>query len=130
MPANTINALLDRLAGLMRRFEPGDGLRAQKLLAQLGRRRFPDAASLIRFHETLLFLRAYPHNSAIRRGSEELLASFFRRVTRLRKSGEDVSAFVDPRVSGIAGTAFSAIWSYDIARYLAAVVNESTAGRS
>src|SRR5207244_474071 len=52
--------------------------------------------------------------------SEELLASFHRRVTRLRASGEDVSAFVDPRVSGIAGTAFSAIWSYDIARYLAA----------
>ena len=120
MPANTINALLDRLAGLMRRFEPGDSLRAEKLLAQLGRRRFPNAASLIRFHEILLFLRAYPHNSAIRRSSEEFLASFHQRVTRLRKSGEDVSAFVDPRVSGIAGTAFSAIWSYDIARYLAA----------
>lgn len=123
MPANTIDALLatalDRLAGLMRRFESGDSLRAQKLLAQLGRRRFPDAASLIRFHEILLFLRAYPHNSAIRRSSEELLASFHKRVTRVRASGEDLSAFVDPRVSGIAGTAFSAIWSYDIARYLA-----------
>ncbi len=128
MPANTLDATLDsalataldRLAGLMRRFEPGDSLRAQKLLAQLGRRRFPDAASLIRFHELLLFLRAYPHTPAMRRSSEELLASFHQRVTRLRASGADVSAFANPAVSGIAGTAFSAIWGYDIARYLAA----------
>jgi hypothetical protein len=128
VPANTLDATLDaalataldRLAGLMRRFEPGSSLRAQKLLAQLGRRRFPDAASLIRFHELLLFLCAYPHTPAMRRSSEELLASFHQRVTRLRASGTDISAFADPPVSGIAGTAFSAIWGYDIARYLAA----------
>ena len=120
MPANTLDALLNRLAELMRRFEPGNSLRAQKLLAQLGRRRFPDAASLIRFHEILLFLRAYPHTPAMRRSSEELLASFHKRVTRLRASGADISAFADPPVSGIAGTAFSAIWGYDIVRYLAA----------
>jgi hypothetical protein len=120
VPANTLDALLNRLAGLMRRFEPGDSLRAQKLLAQLGRRRFPDAASLIRFHEILLFLRAYPHTPAMRRSSEDLLASFHQRVTRLCASDADVSAFADPPVSGIAGTAFSAIWGYDIVRYLAA----------
>jgi hypothetical protein len=124
VPANTLDAALattlDRLAGLMRRFEPGNSLRAQKLLAQLGRRRFPDAASLIRFHEILLFLCAYPHTPAMRRMSEELLASFHKRVSRLRDSGADISAFADPPVSGIAGTAFSAIWGYDIARCLAA----------
>jgi hypothetical protein len=120
VPANTLDALLNSLAGLMRRFEPGNSLRAQRLLAQLGRRRFPDAASLIRFHEILLFLRAYPHTPAMRRSSEELLASFHERVTHLRALGADVSAFADPRVSGIAGTSFSAIWGYDIARYLAA----------
>ncbi len=120
MPANTLDALLDRLAGLTCCFEPGDTQTVQKLLAQLGRRRFPNAASLIRFHEILLFLRAYPHTSTMRRLTEELLGSFHQRVTRLRVAGEDVTAFVDPRVSGIAGTAFSAIWSYDLARYLAA----------
>ncbi len=101
-------------------FEPGDSLRAQRLLAQLSRRRFTDAASLIRFHEILLFLRAYPHTPAIRRSSEELLASFQQRVTRLSESGVDISPFADPPVSGIAGTAFSAIWGYDIVRDLAA----------
>jgi hypothetical protein len=115
-----LDAALDQLAGLKCRFEPGDSLRAQKVLAQLGRRRFPDAASLIRFHELLLFLRAYPHTPAMRRSSEQLLASFHKRITRLRASGATVSAFADPPVSGIAGTAFSAIWGYDIVRYLAA----------
>lgn len=118
--ANTLDALLDRLSLLKTSFEPSDGLRAQKLLAQLGRRSFSEAASLIRFHEILLFLRAYPHTPAIRRSSEELLASFHKRVTRLRASGADISTFADPPVSGIAGTAFSAIWGYDIVRYLAA----------
>jgi hypothetical protein len=64
--ANTLDTALDRLAGLKTRFEPGGSLRVQKPLAQLGRRRFSDAASLIRFHELLLFLRAYrtdPHTN-------------------------------------------------------------------
>lgn len=120
VPATTLDAALDRLAGLKCRFEPGNNLRAQKLLAQLGRRHFPNAASLIRFHELLLFLRAYPHTPAMRLSSEELLLSFHKRVTRLRASGALVSAFADPPVSGIAGTAFSAIWGYDVVRYLAA----------
>jgi hypothetical protein len=120
VPANTLDAALDRLAALKTRFEPGNSHRAQKLVVQLGRRRFPDAASLIRFHEILLFLRAYPHSPAMRRSCEELLAAFHKRVNNLRASGADVSTFADPSVSGIAGTAFSAIWGYDIARYLAA----------
>jgi hypothetical protein len=120
VPANPLHAALDGLAELKCRFEPANNLRAQKLLAQLGRRHFPDAASLIRFHEILLFLRAYSHTPAIRRSSEELLISFHKRVARLRASGAEVSAFADPLVSGIASTAFSAIWGYDIARYLAA----------
>ncbi|HEX4900902.1 MAG TPA: hypothetical protein VFV61_10240 [Pyrinomonadaceae bacterium] len=123
MPAPTLDAaldaLLDRLAG-MRRFEPGDSNRVQKLLAQLGRRRFTGSTALIRFHELLLFFRAYPHTPAILQKSEQLLASFHQRVNSLRDSGADVSAFADPPVSGIAGTAFSAIWGYDIVRDLAA----------
>jgi hypothetical protein len=116
----TLDALLDRLAELKCRFEPDPSLRAQSILGQLGRRRFPDAASLIRFHEILLFLCAYPHSASIRRKSEELLASFPQRVADLRDSGADISAFADPPVSGIAGTAFSAVWGYDIVRNLAA----------
>jgi hypothetical protein len=120
MPATAIDAALDRLAKLKRSFDPGSSLQVEKLLTQLAQNRFADAASLIRFHEILLFLRAYPHSPAILRKTEELLASFHERVSWLSASGADVSAFAEPSVSGIAGTSFSAIWGYDIVRYLAA----------
>ena len=119
MPATNLDVLLDRLEELRRRFEPGKSLRAEKLLAQLGRHRFLDAASLIRFHEILLFLRAYPHTPAMRLKSGQFLASFHKRVAHLHAAGADLSAFAEPPVSGIAGTAFSAIWGYDNVRYLA-----------
>ena len=57
--------LLDRqlrqLEPIRYTFGPGVTRRVAKLLTRLGARRLPDAASLIRFHETLLFLRAFPH---------------------------------------------------------------------
>ncbi len=122
MSSITLNAMLDRLEELKRRFNAKDSLRAEKILSQLARRhRFPNAASLIRFHEILLFMRAYPHNPSIARKAEDALASFHKRVEQLRASGtEDFSALIEPEVSGIAGTAFSAIWSYEIVRHLAA----------
>ena len=42
------------------------------------------------------------------------------RVAALRAAGADLSPFEDPEVSGIAGTAFSAVFSYPAARRLAA----------
>lgn len=116
----TLNALLDRLAELKRSFGAKESLRLSKLLAQLARRRFQEASALIRFHELLLFIRAYPHNPAILQQAEDLLASFHSRVEQLRAAGtEDLSIFTEPEVSGIAGTSFSAIWGYDIVRHLA-----------
>lgn len=121
MPSNPLNAALDRLNVLKRSFGPKDSQRAEKLLGQLARRRFRDAASLIRFHEILLFMRAYPHNPAILQKCEELLASFHQRVAELEAADAgDFWTLTEPEVSGIAGTSFSAIWSYDIVRQLAA----------
>lgn len=121
MPNTKLNALLDRLEELKRCFNAQDGLRAGKTLAQLARLRVRDAASLIRFHEILLFMRAYPHSPAILQQTEELLASFHQRVAQFQATGaEDFWTLTQPEVSGIAGTSFSAIWSYDIVRHLAA----------
>ena len=116
MPSSTaLERLLDRLEAAKRRFGPGQADEVTGLLRALGRRRFADARSLIRFHEALLFFRAYPSNREIVRLTEELLGSIARRVARL-----DTDAFEEPDVSGIAGTAFSAIFTYDITRWLAA----------
>jgi len=119
--STTLNATLDRLEELRRRFSMRDSVRAEKTLSQLARRRFPNAASLIRFHEALLFMRAYPHSPSIVQKAEDLLASFHQRVEQLIASDtKDLSALFEPEVSGIAGTFLTAIWSYDIVRHLAA----------
>src|SRR5579871_5388001 len=114
----TLSRLLDRLDAAKRDFTPGTQARIAPLLASIGRRRFPDAQSLIRFHEALLFFRAYPANEKIRRSADALLRTFGARIARLRKADADLEPFEETDVSGIAGTAFSAIFSYDIARWL------------
>ncbi len=75
--------------------------------------------SLIRFHEELLFLRAYPPNREALKRAESLLGSISGHVVKLREAGADLAAFEEPDVSGIAGTSFSAIFSYEVAKRLA-----------
>jgi hypothetical protein len=109
--------MLERLEEAKRRFGPGEGARTTELIAAVARERIGDAASLIRFHEALLFLRAYPASAEVAREADRALASFAERVAGMEGLDE-------PEVSGIAGTAFSAVFSYDVARRLAAAYPE------
>src|SRR5260370_595076 len=108
---SSLTRLLDRLEAAKRQFGPGGQARTAKLLVSLERRRFPDAASLVRLHESLLFFRAYPANVEILRLADRLLATFAERVRLLERSGAGLEPFEEPDVSGISGTAFSAIFS-------------------
>jgi len=117
VPPQSIPRLLDLLEEL-KRPSGSDDAPLRQLLAQLEKRRFTEAAELIRFHEALLFLRAYPQTPRVLRQVEELLRSFQKRVARLVEAGA-AEAFSDPEVSGIAGTSLTAIFSYAIARWLA-----------
>ena len=54
------------------------------------------------------------------RQADRELFSFARRIDGLRAAGVDLSPFEDPKVSGIAGTSFSAVFSYEVARQLLA----------
>jgi hypothetical protein len=120
MPASdSVDRLLTRLEDLKRRFDTAARAPIERDLAALARRRFPDAHSLIRFHEILLFLRAYPHSTKLLRQADQLLSTFSQRVAALKSQGADLSAFEEPEVSGIAGTLFSTVLSYDIVRCLA-----------
>jgi hypothetical protein len=119
VPHTSPDRLLDRLDELKRPGGEHQRARLQAALARAARRDFDDAASLIRFHEILLFLRAYPQSHALLRQAEKILSSFKRRVDRLRDA-EDFYEFAEPEVSGIAGTSFSAVFGYHIARWLAA----------
>ena len=56
---------LDRLEASKRVFGTRRRLAPAASCDRLGRTRFHDAASLIRFHEALLFFRAYPPNREV-----------------------------------------------------------------
>ena len=111
---------LDRLLAKLeraKRARPGAAGTAH-LLRSLRRRDFRGAESLIRFHDTLLFLRAYPHSSAVMRLCDRILSGFGSRVANLAASGGDLSDFDHPEVSGIAGTTVTTDYSYDVVLWL------------
>lgn len=119
MPAQTIEQLLERLNELKRPTDARERAHLASWLKQTARRRFTEAEPLIRFHEILLYLRAYPQSASLLSETEKILNSFAARVERLRAEGVDLSPFEEPDVSGIAGTGFSAVFGYDITRWLA-----------
>ena len=59
--------ILDRLDEWKRRFSPPETGALERLLVPAARRRFTEPGELIRFHETLLFLRAYPRTPEVAR---------------------------------------------------------------
>jgi hypothetical protein len=113
-----IDSLLERLEEA-RRIRPG-AANALRRLRAADRAVMPDAERLLRFHEGVLFLRAYPHDPRVRDLSEQILRRFERRVARLEKADEDLSAFDAPEAAGVAGTVLGTDYSFDLARWLAA----------
>jgi hypothetical protein len=99
-------------------FGLGEPARVLKLLSALDAARFPDTSSLIRFHEALMFLRAFPHGPSVLRKTESLLNRFHKKVEALRNAGADMDAFDTFEVSGIAGTTMEDTLSFDVARWL------------
>lgn len=118
MAGNRAELLLRSLEEMKRRFGPGEGSRAEELLERIEGQRIVDAGRLIRLHECLLFLRAYPHNRAVLRQAGRMLRRFGERVEEARRLGADLEELEEPEVSGIAGTAVSAVLSYGVARWL------------
>src|SRR5260370_29146245 len=111
-----MTGLLDRLEEWKKRFGASDTGELKRLLAEASGRQFSDADSLIRLHECLLFLRAYPADAEVIRLADGILFSFAQRAPGVK----DLSPFENAEISGIAGTSFSAVFSYEVARQLAA----------
>ncbi len=111
--------LLAELDGQKRRF----GIRPRQLeqkLRAVDECEIDDAESLILFHETLLFLRAYPPSARVLNQVEKILKSFGRRVSPLRDADIDLAPLDEVEVSGIAGTFVTSNFSYAIVRWLVA----------
>lgn len=110
---------LNQLDNLKTDFGPKQAKRVEAVLDRLSRRNFRDPDELLRFHELLLFLRAYPHNAAVARQAETQLRTFPRRISQLREQDIDLSSLESPEVSGIAGLSVTDTFSYYIVRWLA-----------
>jgi len=114
----TADALLVRLEAAKGRYGRGAAAETKATLDQLSRQTFSDAKSLIRFHEALLFLRAFPQSPSLVPRIERLLNTFHERVEKLREAGIDMEAFDDFDTSGIAGTTMQDTLNFDAARWL------------
>jgi len=118
MAANALDGQLTELEASRYRFGRHEAARVAKLLKRLDAARFLDTASLIRFHEALLFLRAFPQAPAVVRATERILNRFHKKVEALRKAGADMDAFDTFEVAGIAGTEMEDTLSFDVASWL------------
>lgn len=116
--SNSFNNLLDQLDESKSRFGSREHRTVERIATRLSRQKIIDVAALIRFHEILLFLSAYPQSARIRQLAESQLRSFDKRVETLREAEIDLSALDDPEVSGIAGTAVTDTFTYYIVRWL------------
>lgn len=104
---------LDQLSEMKGVFGRDAARRTVELLERLRRARFRDAAVLIRFHDLVLYLRAFPQSATVVRLADEILFSIHEQVAKM-----DSDPFDDTEVSGIAGTTISTNFSYPVARNL------------
>jgi hypothetical protein len=118
MAAKALDRQLTQLEESRYRFGRHEAARVVSLLNGLHAARFPDPVSLIRFHEALLFLRAFPQGPAVVRVTVRFLDSFHKKVEALREDGADMDAFEPVEVSGIAGTEMEDTLSFDVARWI------------
>lgn len=110
--------MLDQLDALKTSFGPAATKKIETLLRRLSKQQFRDTDSLVRYHELLLFVRAYPHSAGVMRSAERELRGFAKRVESLREQEIDVSSLEHPQVSGIAGTPVTDNFSFYIVRWL------------
>jgi len=96
----------------------GCSARVEKVLGSFQNTNFHDAESLIRFHDVLLFLRAFPQSAKVAGLAEMLLAGVCGQVAQLRKHGADPELFDDEQFSGVANTLIRDTFTYEVARWL------------
>lgn len=118
MPSTKTKALLDRLDDVRRSFGSGDQKVTEQLLALIAHHRIGDAESLIRFHELLLFICAYPQSARARRLAESLLKGFPERIEVLRDAEIDLDSLEHPEVSGVTGLSVTDTFGFFIVRWL------------
>src|SRR5213594_1693043 len=107
--------LVEALAAAASRYAPEDRERKRALLAELEGVAVRDARALLRLHETLCFLQAYPDDSELLARVDQALEAFDARVDRLGRAAR--RRLHD---SGVAGSTLDYPFGFPMARWLAA----------
>ena len=118
MNGKITDAIPDKAERLAKSFGTANSKGIEQLLERLGRGSFPNAEALIRFHELLLFLCAYPQSARVRSLSELLLKGFSKYVEALRDADMDLDSLEHPEVSGIAGLSVTDTFSFFVVQWL------------
>jgi hypothetical protein len=119
MPPNNAARLLNKLEQARTQIGTIKEREFFHLLTAVGRAKFGnDAQSLIRFHDLLLFFRAFPPGPNLLRLAESLLQTFEPRVQAALAAGGDADDFAPEEVVGIAGTVVEATFSFAMVCWL------------
>src|ERR1035438_2900133 len=118
MPDNTLIRQLTELEASRYRFGHNQAASVVKLINQINTANISNPSLLIRFHETLLFLRAFPQAPSVLRAAERILNNFHKKVEALTKAAADMDDFDTFEFSGIAGTQMEDTLSFDVASWL------------
>lgn len=105
---------------MKRCYGAGFARECEQVLKGLSHFEFPDLASLIRAHDNLIFLRAFPQSERVAKRADALLEGLQPEVERFLADPVHTAAFDDEAVSGIAGTTVANTWTYELARLLIA----------
>jgi hypothetical protein len=111
-------ALLEALNSAKNRFAPADHETKRKLIRALQDREIRDVPSLLLFHESLCFLRAYPDSPEVLQLVEAALGGFADRVDRIKENGRP-SDLKRLRDSGIVHTTVYYPYPHAMAKWLA-----------
>jgi hypothetical protein len=118
MSQRSLEVLLSQLELERTDFGPRASGHVLRLLRSLNSAQFSDPELVIRFHEAVLFIRAFPHNADVLRAVERILNRFHEKVDALREAGADMDGFDSFEHAGIAGTTMEDTLSFDVARWL------------
>src|SRR4029077_4153734 len=77
-----------------------------------------DAEALIRFHDLLLFFRAFSPGPQVMRLTDTLLNKIETKIKAVLAAGADPDDFAPEEVAGVAGTAVEATFSYPMVCWL------------
>jgi hypothetical protein len=118
MPHDSFSQLLNELDELKLQFGPSASTRCLRLLKRIKKQHFTEPEHLIRFHEALLFLRAYPQSRDILISTEKALRDFPKLLAAAEEQEVDLAPLDHPEISGIAGRTVIDTFTYYTVRWL------------